>query len=467
VTGRFALDTAATQAGLVVSALCAFATSIILWRGLGQAEYGRYALVFALYGLVNILGDVGLGTASISRVAEARGAQDAAAFVGQTAYLLKMTVVIGAAVTAVGVVLAPALARLVYGKPQIGLYARLLFVSSFVGMGRGFTATLLAGMRRMRLLAGFNVAFAAARLAAVGGAVAAGLGLWGVVGAHVAATLVISVLGVGIYRRSLGRAETLPGLGALVRAAVRAPWRRTFKLGALVTLDRQLVKLVEVVPVLVLGRFSASAEPAGYFNLARNVMRNLGLVFSGLAKNLLPFFSELKGKGQLGRLWRDYRRAVVAGGVAALVVAAVCVPVLPAVLAFFYGEGRAALAAVAYVLLAKFAVDGFGIGLGAFVVVAGKVWWSARVKLVSLPIGLGVLIGGALAGRACWEDPLVGAAMGAAAGYAAWWIGMTLVQLAVSFRVLRALATQPGAVDADALEAGALGAGNAQAGVDS
>ena len=48
VTGRFARDTAATQAGLVISALCAFATSIILWRGLGQAGYGQYALVFAL-----------------------------------------------------------------------------------------------------------------------------------------------------------------------------------------------------------------------------------------------------------------------------------------------------------------------------------------------------------------------------------------------------------------------------------
>lgn len=448
VTGRFARDTAATQAGLVISALCAFATSIILWRGLEPAGYGQYALVFALYGLVNLLGDLGLGKASVSRMGEARGARDQGAFTEHTAYLLKMTVLVGVMVTLIGVVFAPLLARLVYGKPHIAPYARLLFVTSLAGMGRGFTATLLAGMRRMRLLAGFNVAFAAVRLAAVGGAIAAGLGLWGVVGAHVGATLVVSLLGLGIYRRSVSRAEGLPGLGALVRKAVRVPWRRTFKLGALVTLDRQLVKLIELLPVLVLGRFAASDVPAGYFNLARNVMRNLGLVFSGLAKNLLPFFSELKGKRQLGRLWRDYRRAVVAGGLTALVVAAVCVPVLPAVLAFFYGEGRAALAAVAYVLLAKFAVDGFSIGLGAFVVVAEKVWWSARLKLISLPLGVGALIGGALAGQAWWGDPLVGAAMGAAAGYAAWWIVMSVVQLAVSFRVLRRLATQSDAVDA-------------------
>jgi O-antigen/teichoic acid export membrane protein len=448
VTGRFGRDTAATQAGLVISALCAFATSIILWRGLGQAEYGRYALVFVLYGLVNLLGDLGLGKASVSRMGEARGARDQGAFTEHTAYLLKMTVLVGVMVTLIGVVFAPLLARLVYGKPHIGVYARLLFVTSLVGMGRGFTATLLAGMRRMKALAAFDASFAALRLAAVGAAIASGLGLWGVVGAHVGSTLVLSVIGITLYGRIASRDESLPGLGRLLRDAVRVRWRSTFKLGALITFDRQLVKLIELLPVLVLGRFAASDVPAGYFNLARNVMRNLGLVFSGLAKNLLPFFSELKGKQQLGRLWRDYRRAVVAGGLTALVVAAVCVPVLPAVLAFFYGEGRAALAAVAYVLLAKFAVDGFSIGLGAFVVVAEKVWWSARLKLVSLPLGVGALIGGALAGRAWWGDPLVGAAMGAAAGYAAWWIVMSVVQLAVSFRVLRRLATQSDAVDA-------------------
>ncbi len=441
-SGRFARDTAATQAGLVASALCAFATSIILWRGLGQGGYGRYALVFALYGLVNILGDLGLGRASISRMGEARGARDEAALSEQIAYLLKMTVVIGATVTLVGVVLAPGLARVVYAKPQIGPYARLLFVASLVGVGRGFASTLLAGMRRMRTLAVFELLFAALRLAAIGVAIAAGFGLWGVVGAHVGTTFALSVVGIGLYWKLARESENLPGFGRLVRDAVRVRWRSTFRLGALVTLDRQLVKFIEVLPVLVLGRLSASDVSAGYFNLARNVMRSLGLAFSGLAKNLLPFFSELKGKRQLGRLRRDYRRAVFAAGVTALAVAAVCAPLLPVALRFFYGEGRGALTAVAYVLLGKFAMDGFCIGLGAFVVVAQKVWWAARMKLMSLLLGIGALVGATLAGRSWWPDPLVGAAVGAAAGYAAWWIVLSLVQLVASFRVLDELAAQ-------------------------
>jgi len=443
VFGRFARDTAAMQAGLVTSAVCALGTSIILARGLGQAEYGRYALVFALYGLINILGDVGLGKASISGLAQARGARDGAAFVGQVAYLMKMTVVLGVAVTVIGLIFASGLARLMNPELGIGPYARVLFLAAFLGVGRGFTATLLAGMRRMRTLATFEVAFAALRLATVGAVIAAGFGLWGVVGAHVGTTLAVSLLGIGIYRWHARRDEVLPPLGRLVREAVRAPWWRMFKLGAQVTLDRQLLKLIEVVPVLVLGRLASSPEPAGYFNLARNIMRNLGLVFLGISKSLLPFFAELKAKRQIARIRRDYKQAAIIGGAVAVAVAAVCVPFLPVALSFLYGKDWAsAAAAVAYVLLGRFVVDGCCVWLSALVVVADKVWWSARLKLVSLPLGVGALIGATAAGRSWLSNSLVGAAVGAAAAYAVWWIALLLVQFVGSFRVLDQLAVQ-------------------------
>ena len=71
---------------------------------------------------------------------------------------------------------------------------------------------------------------------------------------------------------------------------------------------------------------------------------------------------------------------------------------------------------------------------------AGRVWWAARLKLISLPFGAGAVIGAALLGQSLWSDPLVGAALGAAAGYAAWWIALSVVQLVESFRVLGTLA---------------------------
>jgi len=434
-TGRFARDTVVTQAGLVAAALCSLVTAWFLWHGLGKAIYGRYALVFTLYGLVNLLGDLGLGKALVSRMGEARGARDEAAFTGHAAYLLKMTVIVGAAVTVVGVVVAPALSRLIYGKPEIGPYARLLCLASLVGVGRAFTSTLLAGMRRMKALAVFELSFAVVRLATIVGAIQVGLGLWGVIGAQVLTTLVLSVVGILYYIRLAATDAQLPPLARLAGEAVRVPWRATFKFGALVTVDRQLVKLIELVPLMVLGRVAATDIPAGYFNLARNIMRSLGLAFSGAAKNLLPFFSELKGKQQFERLRRNYRRAVLAGGLAAIVIAVVCVPLLPVALRLFR-DGQHALTAVAYVLLAKFVVDGFSIGLGAFFITADKVWWTARTKLVSLPFGAALLIGATLVGRAWASDPAIGAALGAAAGYAAWWIALSLAQLAGSFRFL-------------------------------
>ncbi len=445
-TGRFARDTAATQLGLVVSAACGLVTAYLLWDGLGKELYGRYALVFALYALVNILGDLGVGRASISQLSEAQGAGDRQAIAGQTGYLLKMTALLGVGVALVGGVLSPVLARVIYRKPEVGAFARLLFLTSLVGIGRGFVSTLLAGLRRMKTLALLDTTFAVVRLAAIGGALAVGLGLWGVVGAHVAATLVLSLAAVFVYERVAREVDVLPRLGRLAREAVRAPWRGMFRLGALITADRQLVKLIEAIPVLVLGRIAVSEVPAGYFHLARNIMRSLGLAFSGLAKNLLPFFSELKGKQQFARLWRDYRRAVVASGLGACGVAVVCVLLLPIVLRLFRA-GQVALSSVAYVLVAKFVVDGFSIGLGAFVLVAGRVWWAARVKLISLPFGAGAVIGAALLGQSLWSDPLVGAALGAAAGYAAWWIALSAVQLVESFRVLRALAATQAEVE--------------------
>jgi O-antigen/teichoic acid export membrane protein len=455
IFGRFARDAAATQVSLVVSAACGLGTSVILARGLGQAEYGRYALVFALYGLVNILGDVGIGKASITRLAEARGSDDADALTEQAAYLLKMTVVISVAVTAVGLIFAPSLGRLLNPGFRLGPYVRVLFLTSVAGIGRGFAAPLLTGMRRMRSAATIEISFAVLRVAAVGAAIVAGLGLWGVVGAHITATLAVSVVGLAVCRRTIAGVEALPSLGELAGKAVHVPWWDTFKFGARVTFDRQMSKLIELLPVLVLGRLGASPRPAGFFNLGRNIVRNLGLLLLGVSRNLLPFFAELKGKRHFARMRRDYWRAAVAGGAGAIAVTAVCVPFLPAALAFVYGADWVhATAAVAYVLLAKLVVEGFGIGLGAFIVVTDRVWWLARLKLVSLPLGVGALIGAALLGQAYWHDPLVGVAVGAAAAYAAWWMALALIQLVESFRVLNVLAAEDAGVDLDQSEPG-------------
>jgi hypothetical protein len=128
------------------------------------------------------------------------------------------------------------------------------------------------------------------------------------------------------------------------------------------------------------------------------------------------------------------------------------VPFLSAVLGFVYGADWARpAAAVAYALLAKFVAEGFGLGLGAFAMVTDRVWWVARLKLVLLPLGVAALVGGALLGRARWAHPLVGAALGAAAAYAAWWVVVLLIQLVYSFRVLNALAAQDTGADADRL----------------
>jgi O-antigen/teichoic acid export membrane protein len=257
-------------------------------------------------------------------------------------------------------------------------------------------------------------------------------------------------MGFVVYARTVAGVEGLPPLGELAGKAVRVPWWGTFKFGARVTLDRQLTKVIEQLPVLVLGWLSASPRPAGYFHLGRNIVRNLGLLLLGVSRNLLPFFAELKGKRHFVRMRRDYRRAVVIGGAGAIAMAAVCVPLLPAVIGFVYGaDWVAAAAAVAYALLAKLVAEGFGIGLGAFVMVTDRVWWLARLKLVSLPLGVGALIGAALLGRARWADPLVGVAFGAAVAYAAWWVALSLIQLVDSFRVLNALVAQDAGADVD------------------
>jgi O-antigen/teichoic acid export membrane protein len=440
VFGRFARDTAATQISLGVTTLCNLGASIILWRGLGKDGYGMYALVFARYGMIATLNDLAHGKVSTSLIAQARGAGDRQAFVAQVAYALKMTALAGVAVTVIGLIIAP-LAAVFYGTAAVGPYAMLLFVAGIGGFGRAFTSAVLGGVRRMGTMAVFEASFGAVRLAAIGGAILAGLGVWGALGAHVIAVVVLSAAGFVIYRR-LARQFELPGLGALVGEAIRVPWWATFRIVAPIALDRQLLRLVQAVPVLLLGKVTGSKEACGYYHLAWSIVINLGLGFAGLARNLLPFFAELRGKQQLERLRRNYRRTVAVAGLAGIALAAVCVPLLPPVLRVFYGQGRAALAAVAYALLPVVVVDGFCIGVNAFVVVTERGWWASRLKLVSLAPGVGAMIGAALAGMAWWSDALVGAAIGAAAAYTVWWAGLSLYQLVVSFRALDEMAAR-------------------------
>jgi O-antigen/teichoic acid export membrane protein len=387
--------TAVKLAAELSSRLLTFATTWLLGRALGVADFGRFNLLAAIAVLLAELGELGLqnlasralvaGTHSLRSLARAR--------------LLLLGLV--ALVALLAVPLAPALASQLRAEVPDGAVLALLVLWFALAGWCEFTGVALRcrGGRLQEAL--LLVVLRGLGLVGAGSALAAGAGLRGVALALALSPLPALVLGYLLLRRY---PEPHPAAGGPPLAVLRE--------SAPLAVHGGLLLLSPRVEFLVLSRF-ASAAVTGSFAAALLFLWPLALVPSAVVAGAMPALTReaLRGGDAVRR-----RTAATAGALAAPAAVGLAL-VAPALVRVLLGPGYEPAGALLRLLAASLPAAFQNALVAGALIAAGRAAWLPRLTAgrVVLALALAFVLvprfaaTGAAAGLVCAEWTLLAA----------------------------------------------------------
>jgi O-antigen/teichoic acid export membrane protein len=219
--------------------------------------------------------------------------------------------------------------------------------------------------------------------------VALGGGITGLLYSTALAPLLTSLAALLLYRATRPAMDGFPELLDIVRAAPSVPIRRYFSFSALVSLDKNFANLLALAPELLLGRLAA-AEQLAFFRIGFNLMNFLSIPLAPIARNLYAKLAEITARGRPGDLGRALLKVTLVAGGVSVASSAVMMVLAPYILMIYRPVYMPALP-VMYALGVRFALLGFGVGLGAIYQVLGEMKLALATKIVP---GLVMFAGG-------------------------------------------------------------------------
>ncbi len=382
-------DTVTLQVGQVLSIFAQAVTSLVLLRVLGPGLVEVYAVSSALVAAAALLDLTGANRVALTELAYARGAATddgatpaLAAFLRVSA-MIKVPVVIGLWM------LAPYVATLAYGQPEVGRWARWLSLPLLFDVPFSLIVLVLQGHRHMRRLVQVETTRVLLESIATVAVLAAGGALPGVIAVRVAASVTSALWAIRAYARLATRSTTMPPWSRLLgrMRSIRTSAQRRF--GLAMAIEKNVANLGGQLPVLLLGALKPGV--VGYYVAAARVMAFPAPLVSAFARNLdvvLPFEA---GRG-LASLRRAFTRATAwSGGLWAIVTTALLL-VAPVVLVKLAGPAYTPALVVLPPLAVQSLAVGFGVGLSSVLRAMGKPAYGAALQALSLvvtvPIGI-------------------------------------------------------------------------------
>ena len=212
IRAQFARDVAALQVSNTAQKALAAVFWIVLIRLLSTEEYGQYVLVLAFFGTINLLGYLSLGPSLVTRLAEAAAAHDPDELRRIMGYLVKANAAWALPVTALTWLVATPLAVWWYREPLYGDLVKILALGAPLAVLSLVMTTALQSVSRMHSIALVEVCAKTTHTLLGVGAMLAGLGLMGLVGATVISQAVGCAIGLLAYQRILHRHHTFASL---------------------------------------------------------------------------------------------------------------------------------------------------------------------------------------------------------------------------------------------------------------
>jgi PST family polysaccharide transporter len=295
-------------------------SSLLIARALGPADYGMYAVLAAMVGIVGVLAEGGLSEAAVLRMAPTPVATQREQ--GRAFFWLRLSLATG--VVAVLCLLAGPLASIL-GIKDDGALTRWALLGVVATAASGAVSVLLQAARRfgeMSLLTLVNTGLTAVLA----------LALWLAGALNIATALVVLGIGTSLATFVVGLRQLRwrPCIPSLPR--LRAEGRQLLRTGRWLWLAALLAMLAVNLDVLIVNRFSAPAT-VGAYALAVNLASKTSVVNYSLYTVLLPGVAELDDAAAV----KSYlKRATLRSTVVALILAA-CIPLAGPFVLLVYG----------------------------------------------------------------------------------------------------------------------------------
>jgi len=360
----FVRDVGILQTGKFFSVFLSVIGSIALARLLQPELYGIYGLVFAFVGLVGIFTDWGGSYASLTLLAEAYAQKDKEAIKNILTYFVKITLLAIGILGILSIVFAPFLTDLIYQNSQVGQWARIILVAVFIGIFYNLLVIVLQSLRKIKKLTILESINKVAYLVFPVGLLWAGFGLAGVIWGHFISSFIFLILSFLIYSSLAQKKEYLPSFKEIFSNFGKIKINKYFKFGFLIALDKNIGRLIALLPVLILGYLTSPAE-IGYFKIALGYITIPTLILGPISRLLMVQLPKSKSYG-LDILKRHFFKTTLYSGAIATLMLIPFVVLAPFLINLFYGREYSPSIQLVYYLAIMTILSGLGVGISSF-----------------------------------------------------------------------------------------------------
>ncbi|MBU2472970.1 oligosaccharide flippase family protein [Patescibacteria group bacterium] len=375
----FVQDVGILQIGKFFSIFLSIASSVILARLLKPELYGTYGLIFAFVGLVGIFMNWGGSFASLTLLSEAYAKKDKQEVKNILTYFVKVTLLAICIVGILSVFLAPFLTSLLYNNSQIGNWARIVLLASFLGVIYGLLVIVLQSIRKIKQLTILETfsKFVYTLLPII--FVFLGFGLTGIVWGHFISAFIFLVLAIFLYSFLIKKDELLPSLSQIFLNFRRINFKKYFNFSFLIALDKNIGRFLSLLPVIFLGIF-ASMQDVGYFKIALGYIAIPSMILEPIARLLTVQLPKSKSYN-LQTLKEHFYKTTLYSGLISVLLFVPFVVLAPYLIKLFYGLEYIPSIQLAYYLSVLIALSGFSVGLGAFYRTVNRMKTSITINI--------------------------------------------------------------------------------------
>ena len=385
----FVRDVGILEIGKFFSILLSVTTSVILARLLHPELYGIYGLIFAFVGLVGIFMNWGGMHAGLTLLAEAYTKKDKQEIKNILTYFTKITLLAICIIGILGIILAPFLTEILYHNSQIGHWARIVLLASFLSIIYSLLIIVLQVLREIKQLTVLETLNKFIYSLLPVAFVLLGWGLAGVVWGHFISAFIFLILSIFFYFSLIKKDEFLPSLKQIFLNFRKIKLKKYFKFGFSIAVDKNLSRLISILPVIFLGVF-ASMQEVGYFKIAFSYIAISSVILEPVSRILIVQLPKSKSYNLQTLKEHFYKTTLYSGSISILLVIPFIV-LAPFLIKLFYGAEYIPSIQLVYYLAVLIIFSGFSVGLSAFYRTVNRMKISIIVNIIHV-ILMGSLI---------------------------------------------------------------------------
>jgi len=360
----FVQDVGILGTGRVFSIFLGAISSIILARLLQPDLYGIYGLVFAFVGLVGVFMNWGGVFASLTLLSEAHTKKNKQEIKNILTYFVKINILAICTIGILSIFLAPFLTNLLYNNSQIGNWAKIVLLASFLTIIYSLLIIVLQAMRKIKELTVLEVfnKFVYTLLPIV--LVLLGFGLIGIVWGYFISAFIFLILAIFFYSFLIRKDEFLPSLGQIFLNFRKIKLKKYFNFGFLIAIDKNLSSLISFLPIIFLGIF-ASMQDIGYLKIALGYITIPSMLLAPISRILTVQLPKSKSY-DLQTFKKHFYKTALYSGLISILLTIPFVILAPYLIRLFYGIEYIPSIQLVYYLAILTAISGFGVGFGSF-----------------------------------------------------------------------------------------------------